>query len=52
MNVAVFGAAGWLGRAVLANLTGKHEIRAVDYCPESWDRLVDVDGDWSGGEKL
>jgi len=52
MRVAVFGAAGWLGRAVLANLDGRHEIRAVDLCPESWDKINDIDGEWSNSEKV
>ena len=30
MHIAVFGAAGWLGRALLANLKEKHTVRAVD----------------------
>ena len=50
MKVAVFGAAGWLGRAVLQNLYGKHEIRAFDYAPEAWEAWVDVDGEWDGSE--
>ena len=29
MHIAVFGSAGWTGRAVLANLDGKHTIRAI-----------------------
>lgn len=35
MKVVVFGAEGWTGRAVLANLDGRHGIRAVVYSPES-----------------
>ena len=50
MRVVVFGAAGWLGRAVLANLAGGHEVRAFDRGPEAWESWRDVDGDWSGGE--
>ena len=26
MKVAVFGAAGWLGRAILDNLEGRHDV--------------------------
>ena len=48
MKVTVFGAAGWAGRAILANLKGRHEVRAVDYGPDAWDNLRDVDGDWEG----
>lgn len=46
MNVAVFGAAGWLGRAVLENFQGKHDIRAVDRGPEAWE----AGGPWNDGE--
>jgi nucleoside-diphosphate-sugar epimerase len=56
-RVVVFGAAGWVGRAVLANLEGHHTIRATDYGPDSWKThqnvetdLVAVDGEWSAGE--
>ena len=48
MKVTVFGAAGWAGRAMLANLKGRHEVRAVDYGPGAWDNLRDVDGAWEG----
>jgi nucleoside-diphosphate-sugar epimerase len=36
MNILVLGAAGWLGRAVLANLEGRHTVRAFDLAPEAW----------------
>ena len=52
MKVVVFGAAGWTGRAILENLSGRHEIRAADYNPESWNEWSDVDGTWDGGEKI
>ena len=52
MKVVVFGAAGWVGRAILANLAGRHEVRAVDLSPEAWDSWKDVDGDWHGGEMI
>ena len=48
MHIAVFGAAGWLGRALLANLKEKHTVRAVDRSPESWQAWEDVDGTWEG----
>lgn len=48
MKVTVFGAAGWAGRAILANLKGGHEVRAVDHGPAAWDNLRDIDGDWEG----
>jgi len=47
-RIVVFGAAGWVGRAILANLEGKHAIRAVDYGPEAWKAYEDVDGTWQG----
>ena len=50
MKVVVFGAAGWLGRAVLSNLNGRHEIRAVDYSPDAWKAWEDIDGPWDQGE--
>ena len=46
MKVVVFGAAGWVGRAILENLQGHHEIRAFDMSPESWQKA----GPWTGGE--
>ena len=33
MKVVVFGAAGWMGRAVLASLTDKYQVRAFDRGP-------------------
>jgi nucleoside-diphosphate-sugar epimerase len=48
MKVVVFGAEGWTGRAVLANLEGRHEIRAAVYSPESWGQWDDIDGRWQG----
>jgi len=52
MEVAVFGAAGWVGRAILASLAGRHGVRAFDLSPASWDALEDVDGEWQDGEKI
>ena len=51
MKIAVFGAAGWLGRAILSNLTGRHEVRALDLSPEVWEYGNDLDGEWNEGEK-
>jgi nucleoside-diphosphate-sugar epimerase len=49
MNIVVFGAAGWLGRAILANLEEHgHCVRAFDHTPEAWDAWADVDGRWDG----
>ena len=47
-RIVVFGAAGWGGRAILAELDGKHTVRAVDYGPEAWKAYEDVDGSWQG----
>ena len=48
MKVAVIGAAGWVGRAVLENFTGRHQVRAFDYNPEAWEVYRQIDGDWEG----
>ena len=48
MKVAVIGAAGWVGRAVLENFTGRHEVRAFDYSPEAWEVYRRFDGEWEG----
>ena len=50
MTIAVLGAAGWLGRAVLQNLAGRHVVRAIDRGPEAWQTWEDIDGSWDGGE--
>ena len=50
MNVVVFGAAGWLGRAALAALEENHRIRAFDYGPPAWQAWNDTDGEWTDGE--
>jgi nucleoside-diphosphate-sugar epimerase len=52
-RIVVFGAAGWVGRAILANLQAHgHSIRAVDHAEEAWATYHDIDGDWKGGEIL
>lgn len=48
MRIVLFGAAGWLGRAVLANLEGRHEVRAFDLGLEAWQAWADVDDTWRG----
>ena len=48
MKVAVMGAAGWVGRAVLENFAGRHRVRAFDYSPESWEKYRELDGEWEG----
>ena len=50
MKVVVFGAAGWLGRAVLQNFEGRHTVRAFDASADAWARWQDIDGDWTDGE--
>ena len=52
MNIIVFGAAGWLGRAILMNLAGDHTVRAFDYGPEAWDIWRDIEGEWTDGEVM
>ena len=51
MKVAVIGAAGWVGRAVLENFTDRHQVRAFDYNPAAWEVYRQFDGDWQG-EKI
>jgi len=45
MKVAVFGAAGWVGRAVLENFAGRHEVRAFELNPSAWDTYSRFDGE-------
>jgi nucleoside-diphosphate-sugar epimerase len=49
MNVAVIGAAGWVGRAVLQNFAGRHRVSALDYNSEAWDKYRQLDGEWPKG---
>ena len=48
MRVAVFGAGGWLGRAIISNVQASHDITAVDLSACSWDKWNDVDPEWNG----
>ena len=48
MRVAVFGAAGWLGRAIIANMKAGHDVVAVDLSPSSWGNWNDIDLNWDG----
>lgn len=48
MKVAVMGAAGWVGRAVLENFAGRHQVRAFDRDPAAWEVYRHFDGDWEG----
>jgi nucleoside-diphosphate-sugar epimerase len=50
VRIAVIGAAGFAGRAILAGLQERHQVRAFDRGPEAWVTWRDLDGDWSGGE--
>ena len=52
MNVVVFGAAGWSGRAVLRNFEGRHTVRAFDAGADAWARWQDIDGIWTDGDIL
>ena len=52
MKIAVFGAAGWTGRAVLANLRGVHEVLSYDLNEDVWQAWQDVDGEWRGDELI
>ena len=46
MKIAVFGAAGWLGRAIIENLGEQHDVRAVDTTATAWSD----DNPWQDGE--
>ncbi len=48
MKVAVLGAAGWVGRAVLKHFAGRHQVRAFELTPEAWDVYRELDGEWEG----
>ena len=48
MRVAVFGAAGWLGRAIITNVQASHDVVAVDLSACSWEKWNDVDPEWNG----
>ncbi|MBN1445519.1 MAG: NAD(P)-dependent oxidoreductase [Candidatus Omnitrophica bacterium] len=52
MKIVLFGAAGWLGRAILPLSAGRAEIRAFDRGPEAWAEWSDIDGEWKGGEVI
>ena len=51
MKVAVMGAAGWVGRAVLGNFVSRHQVRAFDHSPDAWEAYRQYDGSWDG-EKI
>ncbi len=48
MNVAVMGAAGWVGRTVLEHFAGRHQVRAFDRDPAAWEVYRRFDGDLGG----
>ena len=50
MNVVVYGAAGWVGRAILENLSGRQKVRAVDRSREAWASGGELEGEWLVGE--
>jgi nucleoside-diphosphate-sugar epimerase len=52
MRVVVLGAAGFTGRAVLANLVGEHDVRAFDRDAQAWDAWRDTDGEWLDGDRV
>ena len=52
MKIVVFGAAGWLGRAILSGAANRAHVRAFDRGPEAWDEWRDIDGDYTGGEVM
>lgn len=49
MKIVVFGAAGWLGRAILDSLSNHHEVTAFDQSPDAWVAGNQIDGVWHGG---
>ncbi|MDA0711050.1 MAG: NAD(P)-dependent oxidoreductase [bacterium] len=49
MKVIVFGAAGWLGRAILSSLSPHHQVTAFDRSAEAWHRCDQIDGTWQDG---
>lgn len=52
MKIVLFGAAGWLGRAILAQAAQRAEIRAFDRGPEAWEEWRDLHGEWTDGEVI
>ncbi len=48
MRIVVFGAAGWLGRAILAACAAGHEVIAFDRSEKDWDTWEDLGPSWSG----
>ena len=48
MKIAVFGAGGWVGRAILDNLSRGHRVRACDRSAEAWEAGARIDGKWDG----
>jgi len=52
MNIVVLGSGGYVGRATLATLAGRHTIRAFDLGDCAWSIWNRIDGEWTGGEKV
>ncbi len=49
MKIVVFGAAGWLGRAILTNLSAGHEVTAFDRGQDAWISGNKREGEWTAG---
>ena len=49
MKVTGFGGAGWVGRAVRANLAGRDQVRAFDRNPEAWEKWKHAKSEWRDG---
>ena len=52
MKIAVIGAAGWTGRAVLTALQDRHQVRAFDWGAGAWRAWEDIDGPWRGEDAV
>lgn len=52
MKIVVFGAAGWLGRAILNSLSSHHDVTAFDQSPEAWHKGDQIDGVWNDGSVI
>ncbi|MFM1550901.1 MAG: NAD-dependent epimerase/dehydratase family protein [Lentisphaeria bacterium] len=48
MNITIFGAAGWVGRAVVETLQHDHTLTAFDLNAESWEKWDDLHEAWDG----
>ncbi len=48
MNITIFGAAGWVGRAVVEALQQDHALTAFDLNAECWGKWDDLHVAWDG----